>query len=129
MAVLNSQTFTNDIPASNLNKFLSQLADEPANQFTIHQRLVSYKSEASKQVHIARQTTDEGQAEYQACDRIQVLKQALRAGGTAVWLSGSLLHVGDTGPEDHWHSYIMIYHQREVVIIDLEYAGVVQGQR
>jgi len=45
MAALSSQTFTNDTPASTLNQFLSQLADEPANQFTIHQRLVSYKNE------------------------------------------------------------------------------------
>ena len=104
------------------------LADEPENQFNIQQRLVSYKSQASKLSHIARQTTDEGKAEYRACDRIQVLKQSLRAGGTIVWLAGSLFRVGDTGPEDDWHSYIMIYHEGEVAIVDPEYAGIVQGQ-
>jgi len=88
--------------------------------------VVSYKSEANKQYHIARQTTDEARAEYQACDRIQVLKRTLRAKGTIVWLSGSLFHVGDTGEDDHWHSYVMIYYEREVVILDPEYVGVVK---
>jgi hypothetical protein len=128
MAAINPQTFTNNTPATILNQFLQQLAQDPQNQFTIHQRVVSYKSEANKQSHISRQTTDEARAEYQACDRIQVLKGTLRVQGTIVWLSGSLFHIGDTGADDDWHSYVMIYHEREVVIVDPEYAGVVAGQ-
>jgi len=121
MAALNPQTFINDTPASTINQFLAQLAAEPANQFNIHQRVVSYKSQANKQSHIARQTTHEAREEYRVCDRIQVLKQTFTAGGTIVWLSGSLFRVGDTGPEDEWHSYILIYHEMEVVIVDPEY--------
>jgi len=35
------------------------LAQDPQNQPTIHQRVVSYKSEANKQAHISRQTIDD----------------------------------------------------------------------
>jgi len=128
MAAIDPQAFTNNTPASILNQFLAQLAQDPQNQFIIHERVVSYKSEANKQSHIARQTTDEARAEYQACDRIQALKRTLRAKGTIVWLSGSLFRVGDTGGDDHWYSYVMIYCEREVVIVDPEYVGVVGGQ-
>jgi len=34
----------------------------------------------------------------------------------------------ETGAEDHWHSYVMIYYEKEVDIVDPEYAGAVQWQ-
>ena len=104
MAAINPQTFTNDTPASIVNQYLVQLSQDLQNQFTIHQRVGSYKIKANKQSHIARQTKDGARAEYEACDKIQVLGQTLGVNGTIVWLGGSLFHVGDTRAGDDWHS-------------------------
>lgn len=108
---------------------MGELAADPANCFTIHPRVVAFKSQASKEHYIARQITSNGVAEYQGCDRIQVLKGSLRAGGTIVWMSGSQFHIGDTGSSDLWHAYIVIYCKREVVIIDPEYRGQEERNR
>lgn len=51
-------TFTNSTPASAINQFLSQLADEPANILTIHRDW--YRMATSG--HIARQATEGGQS-------------------------------------------------------------------
>jgi len=40
-----------------------------------------------------------------------------------MWMSGSQFHIGDTGSSGLWHTYVVIYCNREVVIIDPEYGG------
>jgi hypothetical protein len=115
--------FTQQTDSSTIAQFLHQLATDPTNSFHIHPHVVAFKSETSKQTHIRRQATPAMVAEYTGCDRIQALKGSIRAAGTIVWMSGSQFHIGDKGGSDLWHAYIIVYCNREIVIIDPEYLG------
>ena len=129
MAQLNPALFDATTPPSTINQFLAQLALEPTNTFQIYPRVVSYKSEASKRGYIARQTTDMTREEYGACDKIQAVKCTFKSAGTIIWLSGNMSRVGDIGKDNVWHTYIVVYHERELVIVDPGYAGRAGSQR
>ncbi|KAF8429513.1 hypothetical protein EV426DRAFT_581649, partial [Tirmania nivea] len=122
-AHLDPGQFTQQTDSSTIAQFLCQLATHPANLFNIHPRVVAFKSEASKQKHIARQATPAMVAEYTGCDRIQACKGSIRAAGTIVWMSGSQFHIGDKGGSDLRHAYVVVYCNREIVIIDPAYLG------
>ena len=49
----------------------------------------------------------------------------MKATGSLFWLSGSLFKVGEGAQEDRWHGYIVIYCNREIVILNPEYGGPV----
>ena len=57
------------------------------------------------------------------CDRIGALRGSIKAAGTIVWMSGSQFHIGDKGDIDLWHAYLVVYCNREIVIIDPDYLG------
>ncbi|RPB18056.1 hypothetical protein L211DRAFT_854520 [Terfezia boudieri ATCC MYA-4762] len=122
-AHLDPGQFTQEMDSSTIAQFLHQLATDPANSFNIHPRVVAFNSQASKENYIARQTTPAMVAEYKGCDRIQGLKGSIRAAGTIVWMSGSQFHIGDKRGSDLWHAYVVVYCNREIVIIDPKYRG------
>ena len=121
--------FTPQTSAQTINNFLQQLSQRSA-AWKLHPTVVSYKSKKSKKFHIKGQGTEEGRAEYDACDPIHALKDSLRVTGTIIWLSASLFRIGQLGTEeDQWHAYIMVYYDGEVVIVDPDYKGKTGFQR
>ena len=128
MAALIPEHFTPQTPAQTINNFLQQLSQKSAT-WKLYPRVVSYKSKQSKELHIQCQGTEEGRADYNACDPIHALKSSLRVTGTIIWLSASLFRIGQSGADNNWHAYIMVYYNREVVIVDPDYKGKTGFQR
>ena len=122
--------FQDDTSSTTINAFLKQLQMEPANTtFTIYPTVLSFSSKASKNQQQSNQSTPEGQAEYQACDRIQAVKNHLQVNRTILWLSGSLFKIDMSGGDNKWHAYIVIYHQGKLIVVDPDYAGKPEAVR
>ena len=97
MATINPADFTPNTSSLIINTFLLQLSHQETKEFQIYPRIISYTSKTNKAEHIRGQESDEGKAEYEACDRVQILKYFFSGKLTIIWLSGSLFRIGVAG--------------------------------
>lgn len=102
----------------------------------VHPRVVQYTDQAHKDNQVARLERELDKADikgewknvqmrdYTSPDTLATaFQQSLRKTGTIIWMSGNRYHFGDKKEEAGFHSFLLLYKDEVVVLVDPAHIG------